>query len=144
MALIWKKKAIFDLLFTFSSHQGKVTKNPSAHISNTYIHIFCSPYWLFCLTNFENNTYLSGFANTVFLKFKWQWYHTTVKSETKAIIPAMFTIINYKFVVENYCTHSSSDFISCSSLFPKICSSIVKVHFLSYYADRWGGGWERS
>ena len=39
-----KKRAIFDLLFTFSSHQGKVTKIPSAHISNTYIHIFCSPY----------------------------------------------------------------------------------------------------
>ena len=32
-----KKKAIFDLLFTFSSHQGKVTKIPSAHISLTYI-----------------------------------------------------------------------------------------------------------
>ena len=42
-----KKKAIFDLLFTFSSHQGKVTKIPSAHISNTYIHVFCSPYWPF-------------------------------------------------------------------------------------------------
>ena len=34
------ERAIFDLLFTFSSHQGKVTKIPSAHISNT----FCSPY----------------------------------------------------------------------------------------------------
>ena len=40
----FEKRAIFDLLFTFSSHQGKVTKIPSAHISNTYIHIFCSPY----------------------------------------------------------------------------------------------------
>ena len=36
MALIWKG-AIFDLLFTFFSHQGKVTKNPSAYISLTYI-----------------------------------------------------------------------------------------------------------
>ena len=45
-----KKKAIFDLLFTFSSHQGKLQKIPSAHISNTYIHVFCSPYSLFfCL-----------------------------------------------------------------------------------------------
>ena len=52
MALIWKI-AIFDVLFTFSSHQGKVTKIPSVHISNTYIHVFCSPYWLFCLTNSE-------------------------------------------------------------------------------------------
>ena len=43
----FEKRAIFDLLFTFSSHQGKVTKIPSAHISNTYIHVFCSPYWLF-------------------------------------------------------------------------------------------------
>ena len=43
----FEKKTIFDQLFTFSRHQGKVTKIPSAHISNTYIHIFCSPYWLF-------------------------------------------------------------------------------------------------
>ena len=41
------KKGYFDLLFTFFSHQGKVTKIPSAHISLTYIHVFCSPYWLF-------------------------------------------------------------------------------------------------
>ena len=32
-----KKRAIFDLLFTLLSHQGKVTKNPTAHISLTYI-----------------------------------------------------------------------------------------------------------
>ena len=43
----FEKRAIFDLLFTFSSHQGEVTKIPSAHISNTYIHIFCSPYRVF-------------------------------------------------------------------------------------------------
>ena len=43
----FEKRAIFDLLFTFSSHQGKVTKIPSAHISLTYMHVFCSPYWLF-------------------------------------------------------------------------------------------------
>ena len=40
----FEKRAIFDLLFTFFSHEGKVTKIPSAHISLTYIHIFCSPY----------------------------------------------------------------------------------------------------
>ena len=39
-----KKKAIFDLLFTFFSHQGKITKISSAHISLTCIHVFCSPY----------------------------------------------------------------------------------------------------
>ena len=43
----FEKRANFDLLFTFSSHRGKVTKIPSAHISNTYIHIFCTPYWPF-------------------------------------------------------------------------------------------------
>ena len=43
----FETRTIFDLLFTFFSHQGKVTKIPSAHISLTYIHIFCSPYWPF-------------------------------------------------------------------------------------------------
>ena len=43
----FEKRAIFYLLFTFFSHHGKVTKIPSAHISLTYIHVFCSPYWLF-------------------------------------------------------------------------------------------------
>ena len=45
----FEKRAIFDLLFTFLSYRAKVTKNPSAPISLTYIHIFCSPYWLFAL-----------------------------------------------------------------------------------------------
>ena len=49
----FEKRAIFGLLFTFFSHQGKVTKIPSARISLTYIHVFCSPYWLFCNTNCE-------------------------------------------------------------------------------------------
>ena len=40
----FEKRAIFDLLFAFFSHQGKVTKIPSAHISLTYIHVFCLPY----------------------------------------------------------------------------------------------------
>ena len=39
-----EKSAISDVLFTFSSHQGKVTKIPSAHNSFTYIHVFCSPF----------------------------------------------------------------------------------------------------
>ena len=39
-----KKGAICDLLFTFFSHHGKDTKILSAHISLTYIHVFCSPY----------------------------------------------------------------------------------------------------
>ena len=64
-----KKNAIFDLLFTFCSHQGKDTKNPSAHISLAYIHVFCSPYWLFCLTNFAKNMNLSCSFFFFFLKF---------------------------------------------------------------------------
>ena len=54
----FEKRAIFDLLFTFFSHQGKVTKIPTAH----NIHVFCSPYWPFLpyFTNFEKNTNLSG------------------------------------------------------------------------------------
>ena len=44
---LFLKIAIFDLLFTFSSYQGKVTKITSAHISLIYIHVFCSPYWPF-------------------------------------------------------------------------------------------------
>ena len=31
-----KNKAVFDLLFTFFSHQEKDTKIPSAHIPHTY------------------------------------------------------------------------------------------------------------
>ena len=40
----FEKRAIFDLLFTFFSHQGKVTNIHSAYISLTYMHVFCSPY----------------------------------------------------------------------------------------------------
>ena len=58
----FEKRTIFDLLFTLFSYQGKVTKIPSAHISLTYIHVFCvHPIDIFCLTNFEKkNTNLSG------------------------------------------------------------------------------------
>ena len=43
----FEKRAIFELLFTFFSYQGKITKIPLAHISLTYIHVLCSPYWRF-------------------------------------------------------------------------------------------------
>ena len=43
-----KKGAIFDLLFTFFSYQGKVTKIPSAHISHTYMY-FAHPIDFFAL-----------------------------------------------------------------------------------------------
>ena len=42
--LSFEKRAIFDLLFTFFSYQGKVTKIPLKRISLTYIYVFCSPY----------------------------------------------------------------------------------------------------
>ena len=48
----FEKRAIFDLLFTFFSHQRKVTKIPSAHISLTYMY-FAHPIDFFCLTNFD-------------------------------------------------------------------------------------------
>ena len=43
------------------------------HISHShYIHVFCSPYWLFCLTNLEKNTNLS---DTVSLWYEsWCWF----------------------------------------------------------------------
>ena len=73
MALIWKKRGIFDLLFTFFSHQGKVTKISSAHTSLTYIHVFCSPYWLLLRYQFwKKNTNLS---DTVSLWYEsWCWF----------------------------------------------------------------------
>ena len=44
----FEKGAIFDLLFTFFSHQGKVAKIPSAHISLTYMY-FAHPIDFFAL-----------------------------------------------------------------------------------------------
>ena len=62
MALTWKKKWPTFHIF---SHQGKVTKIPSAHISLTYIHVFCSPYWLFLALPIlkTKNTNLSGMVS---------------------------------------------------------------------------------
>ena len=64
---------IFDLLFTYFSHQGNVTKIPSAHISLTYIHVFCLPYWLFLPYQFwKKYTNSSG---TVSLWYEsWRWF----------------------------------------------------------------------
>ena len=68
----FEQRAIFDLLFTFFSHQGKDTKIPSAHISLTYIHVFCLPYWLFCLTNFAKITNLSCMVSL--WRNYWCWF----------------------------------------------------------------------
>ena len=51
MELIWKRGYFWPTFHIFS-HQGKVTKIPSAHISLTYIHVLCSPYWPFLLYQF--------------------------------------------------------------------------------------------
>ena len=55
----FEKRAIFDLLLTFVSHQGKLQKFLQ-HIchSHTYMY-FAHPIDFFCLTNFDKNTNLS-------------------------------------------------------------------------------------
>ena len=62
----FEKRTIFGLLFTFFSHQWKAAKIPSARNSLTYIHVFCLPYWLFCLTNCEK-IWIYGFSLVWFL-----------------------------------------------------------------------------
>ena len=56
----FEKRAIFDLLFTFSSHQGKVTQIPTAHIH---------PIDFFALPIFEKKK--SNLSGTVSL-----WYES--------------------------------------------------------------------
>ena len=67
----FEKRAIFDLLFTFFSHQGKVTKIPSEHISLTYIHVFCSPDWLFLPYQFGKKTNLSSMVSLWYEAWCW-------------------------------------------------------------------------
>ena len=69
----FEKRAIFDLLFTFSSHQGKVTKIPSAtYLTHIHTRILLTLLTFFALTNFEKNTNLSG---TVSLWYEsWCWF----------------------------------------------------------------------
>ena len=56
----FEKRAIFDLIFTFSSHQGKLHKFLQ-HISHSHTFTyFAHPIDFVCLTNFEKNTNLSG------------------------------------------------------------------------------------
>ena len=106
MALIWKR-AIFDLLLTFFSYQGKVTKIPSAHISLTYIHIFWSPYWLFYLTNFEKNMNLSDTVSLWYESWCWflfppfwnnQWTKWWAKFKSECLL-LICTYTNAKFIV---------------------------------------------
>ena len=68
----FEKRAFFDLLFTFFSHQGKLQKFLQ-HISHPHTYMyFAHPIDFFCLTNFEKNMNLSG---TVSLWYKsWCWF----------------------------------------------------------------------
>ena len=69
----FEKRAIFDVLFTFFSHQGKLQKllqyiSPS-HTYMYFAHPFFFFFFFFCLTNFEKkNTNLSGMVSL--------WYHS--------------------------------------------------------------------
>ena len=60
-----KKKAIFDLLFTFFSYLGKLELPKflqQISQSHTYMY-FAHHIYFFCLTNFEKNTNLSGMVS---------------------------------------------------------------------------------
>ena len=59
----FEKGAIFDLLFTFVSYQGKLQKFLQ-HISHSHTYMyFAHPIDFFCLTNFEKNANLSGMVS---------------------------------------------------------------------------------
>ena len=59
----FENRAIFDLLFTFFSHQRKVTKFPQ-HISHSHTYMYLAhPIDFVCLTNFEKHTNLSGMVS---------------------------------------------------------------------------------
>ena len=64
----FEKRAIFDLLFTFFSYQGKLQKFLQ-HISHSHTYMyFAHPIHFFCLTNFEKKYKLSGMVSL--------WYET--------------------------------------------------------------------
>ena len=57
----FEKRAIFDLLFTFSSHQGKVRKIPSAHyLKHIHTRNLLNLLTFFALPILKKNTNLSG------------------------------------------------------------------------------------
>ena len=70
-----KRRTIFDLLFTFFSHQGKLQKILQ-HLSHSHTYTYFAYPWLFCLTNYEKNTNLSG---TLSLWYEsWCWFFAPV------------------------------------------------------------------
>ena len=71
----FEKRVIFVLVFTFFSYQGKL-QNFLQHISNSHTYMyFAHPIDFFCLTNFEQNTNLSGMVWMVSLWYEsWCWF----------------------------------------------------------------------
>ena len=68
----FEKWAIFDLLFTSFSHQGKVAKNPSGHISLTYIYVFLLTLLTFLPYQFlKKNTNLSDTVSSWYESWCW-------------------------------------------------------------------------
>ena len=96
----FEKKVIFDLLLTFFSHQGKDTKIPSAHIS----HIFCSPYWLFRLNNFEKKNG-SPFLETFLLRFIGRFIISTTMQNIWTISWYFFKCVNEFFNMLTFVPH---------------------------------------
>ena len=68
----FEKRAIFDLLFTYFSHQGKLQKFLQ-HISHSHIYLyFAHPIDLFYLTNFEKKKMnLSGMVSLWYESWCW-------------------------------------------------------------------------
>ena len=68
----FEKRAIFDLLFTFFRHQGKLQKFLQ-HISHSHTYMyFAHPNDFFCLTNFEKkSTNLSGMVSLWYESWCW-------------------------------------------------------------------------
>ena len=67
-----KKRAILTYFPHFLVTKEKLPKFLQ-HISHshTYIHVFFSSYWLFCLTNFEKLTNLSGMVSLWYESWCW-------------------------------------------------------------------------
>ena len=66
----FEKGAIFDLLFTFFSHQGKVTKIPSAHVS-LYTRILLTLLTFLALPILKKNTKISDVVSLWYESWCW-------------------------------------------------------------------------
>ena len=72
---VWKSAIFCPTFHIFLVTREKLQKflQHIINISLTYIHVFCSPYWLFCLTNFEKTKKnLSGMVSLWY--DSWCWF----------------------------------------------------------------------